>query len=375
MDESKRCPFCGEEVRKLAKKCKHCGEWIIKNTETDTNSNSSSISTQKSRDYKPTFFDYLFLGTDILWGLLPIVLIICALIFVPNKSAHEKAIKKNAVECVIEESKNFADILSPGAGDLLSLFSNIVPANNAIAELFDKNNSIRYNKHWFWSTGEIINSLHPEGTMVSFGILGVVIPFVSWDDIVLLQYDKESTQNEVQTITNNNWKDIDNERMNELNELRESNGYRLIVNTTDYNYYIVNEYKDNPFYYYLIRFDNKTDRAYEMDVSEIYCINTNETCFIYSIYDVEEKNGNLIIIGDNGGNGMSAGFYAIICNLQSHTFDYIDFGREIEFVENRSIIRVTESHLEEEGDCVANNIYSYSSRYYNLSGELINKSN
>jgi uncharacterized protein (DUF983 family) len=30
MEEVKRCPYCGEEVLTVAKKCKHCGEWLDK---------------------------------------------------------------------------------------------------------------------------------------------------------------------------------------------------------------------------------------------------------------------------------------------------------------------------------------------------------
>ena len=28
MEETKRCPYCGEEILATAKKCKHCGEWL-----------------------------------------------------------------------------------------------------------------------------------------------------------------------------------------------------------------------------------------------------------------------------------------------------------------------------------------------------------
>ena len=28
MEKTERCPYCGEEILAIAKKCKHCGEWL-----------------------------------------------------------------------------------------------------------------------------------------------------------------------------------------------------------------------------------------------------------------------------------------------------------------------------------------------------------
>ncbi len=33
MEQTKKCPYCGEEIMAVAKKCKHCGEWLDKDVE------------------------------------------------------------------------------------------------------------------------------------------------------------------------------------------------------------------------------------------------------------------------------------------------------------------------------------------------------
>lgn len=33
MEETKRCPYCGEKILAVARKCKHCGEWLDKDEE------------------------------------------------------------------------------------------------------------------------------------------------------------------------------------------------------------------------------------------------------------------------------------------------------------------------------------------------------
>lgn len=40
MEEIKQCPYCGKEIKAIAKKCKHCGEWL---TNEDSDVQDSTI--------------------------------------------------------------------------------------------------------------------------------------------------------------------------------------------------------------------------------------------------------------------------------------------------------------------------------------------
>lgn len=63
--ETKNCPYCGEEILAVAKKCKHCGEWLDKSSKPNTpvvnrkpnqhdNSNQISQNFQKDEAKQPS---------------------------------------------------------------------------------------------------------------------------------------------------------------------------------------------------------------------------------------------------------------------------------------------------------------------------------
>ena len=50
--ETKKCPYCGEEILISAKKCKHCGEWL---TDKPINSQSYNKVVQKESCFNPNY--------------------------------------------------------------------------------------------------------------------------------------------------------------------------------------------------------------------------------------------------------------------------------------------------------------------------------
>lgn len=51
--ETKQCPYCGEEIMKAAKKCRHCGEWLpVEQTKTAPSNTQIQSQVNVAKDWK-----------------------------------------------------------------------------------------------------------------------------------------------------------------------------------------------------------------------------------------------------------------------------------------------------------------------------------
>lgn len=100
----------------------------------------------------------------------------------------ERAIINDMQDCVKDKATSYTNLIfGSEIGGLASLFFDSGVSDESIAEQFHKNNAIHIEKTWLWSVGKISNrNTYTEGATVCFGILGIVVPFVEWDDFVLM---------------------------------------------------------------------------------------------------------------------------------------------------------------------------------------------
>lgn len=191
--KTKHCPYCDQEIAAAAKKCRYCGEWLVSEDKRPVQHQPE----QQAPATPPAATDdddtnavqgCLEIGTSCLPGILIIVMLVIAYMTKPDQAKHEQAIREQAVEITQDAISDGADMLGDNLGTLASLFMKAAATDEQIASSFDKQNTVEVDNSWFWSTGVIYNSDHPDGVTASFGIFGFVIPLVAWDDFKILDY-------------------------------------------------------------------------------------------------------------------------------------------------------------------------------------------
>ena len=62
MEETKKCPFCGEKIKATAKKCRFCGEWLDVAAPQDSNDTGAKAETTGKRN----ILKYALIGVAII---------------------------------------------------------------------------------------------------------------------------------------------------------------------------------------------------------------------------------------------------------------------------------------------------------------------
>ena len=195
-NEFKSCPYCGEKIRKEAKKCRFCGEWLTDDTRKAAEMKEKAEEKAKlqkwleNRKAKRS-------GAGVMTVFLLILFLVCfwggvayiVHLAVPSKDRMELAIVSDIEECVTEQAANYTNFfLGEEIGSLASLMLDNSEVKDNIMKEFNKYNTVSIESKWFWTIGKIYNrNTTADGTTICFGMLGFVVPFVEWDDIVLME--------------------------------------------------------------------------------------------------------------------------------------------------------------------------------------------
>ncbi len=214
MAETKTCPYCGEEILATAKKCKHCGEWLDKSakptgivsaTARQASTTTTSPEPPKAKKDEITANDVaagcaVGGGMIILyWGIIIGVILFILHVTVPSRERMINCVLEESVSLVQDQADDISSLFGEDANLLTNLLANTDAAKQGIMENILKYNHIEVEEGLFWTNAYLHNSKYgAEGEHVGFGILGITIPIVLWEDLQLM--DNETSKSVDETV-------------------------------------------------------------------------------------------------------------------------------------------------------------------------------
>ena len=324
--ETKRCPYCGEEVNAKATKCVHCGEWITETARQDAQSKDAQKQKEDFEQWKAKRQEEKKKEDEqgcaslalILFVYLAVLIGIVAAIFhftIPSQTRMERAILEDVYDCIKDESTSTAGLFGAGVSALTSVVFDLGVSKDKIYEAFYQNNIIDIEEGWFWSTGKIYNNDYSaDGSLACFGILGMVFPCVDWEDFIIVgdetsNYAKDSNNSSTEyQLSYTNEVEMNNETYKE-EEYSEN-----LVATDDYYNESNSDNQTAPLYINASETWNKLSNLVSMSNPENYDLGKEHNNF--SVWNEKHPNSRAVSI---------TGFYENDDSVKFSIEGYVDY--------------------------------------------------
>ena len=386
----KNCKFCGEEIEDSVNICIYCGEkndsLEPKNIENEsTNQSVNGDESVNSNDNRPSFFYYYFYDVFIenfanFKGVTPLkqfcfasfiyfmILAVIIMLLIITSAINETLVTITLIIC----SWGFLTLSIPWVALQIRrlrdtayspwfIFLQFVTPIGFIAYII-----LLLQEGRVKSKKIKLIALDYSIFMLVFVLLGFSI--IMGDKIF---EEEEIKENQVEYI-DTSFSDLSyNERISLFEESLEDDEKIISIYPDEFRHSIFYSKLKYPLEekfrnYSIKQFDIETGEDFNLLFDEIGFINTDEDAQISSIYDYAINGDDIILIGDNGWNVAGAGYYLFVLNTITNKFRLIDFGRNVEFVNNKRRVKVSKVKDYIEGECAADSYFTYDDVFYIL---------
>ena len=141
----------------------------------------------KSDDTVKDAFLHSCLGKLVILAGIVAMLLVLAYFTAPTEQEMMTEMDDNVMQCLEENDSIRGDVIYDYVNNLGSVFTaadttQIVPD---LIKAYRKLNRMEVYHHSLYSTAYIFNNMHPEGVRIGFGAFGIIVPTVTYKDLLL----------------------------------------------------------------------------------------------------------------------------------------------------------------------------------------------
>ena len=141
----------------------------------------------KSDDTLKDAFLHSCLGKLVILAGIVAMLLVLAYFTAPTEQEMMTEMDDNVMQCLEENDSIRGDVIDDYVNNLGSVFTaadttQIVPD---LIKAYRKLNRMEVYHHSLYSTAYIFNNMHPEGVRIGFGAFGIIVPTVTYKDLLL----------------------------------------------------------------------------------------------------------------------------------------------------------------------------------------------
>lgn len=127
------------------------------------------------------------LGKLIIFVAFILVMLLIAYFTTPTEKEMKKEMEDNIMQCMEENDSIKGDAIDDFVHNMGFIFTEADSTNveEDMRKAYHMYNRLEVYRHAFYATAYLHNNLHPGGVRVGFGFLGLIVPTVLFEDILL----------------------------------------------------------------------------------------------------------------------------------------------------------------------------------------------